>query len=81
MSEDTPARDSIWESGIDNGAWRAEVTGTDDTSVGLLRIYHGETGEQRFEQPVTLAYGAMFGPDMDDVYQWQETVLSWIDNQ
>lgn len=78
---ETPEHRIIWQSGIDNGAWRADVTGTEDTSIGVLRIYDGKTGEQRFEQSVPLAYGAIFGPDVDDVYQWQKTILNWIDSQ
>jgi hypothetical protein len=33
------------------------------------------------EREVSLAYGAMFGPDVADVAQWQEMAIEAADNQ
>jgi hypothetical protein len=48
--------------------------------VGILEIFDAN-GKILYTEEVGLAYGARFGPDVDDVYQWQEKVLAFIDKE
>jgi hypothetical protein len=69
--------DVIWTQTVDDGAFTAEVTRVDD-DYGTLRV-SVTGGEQLLERPVSLAYGAPFGPDVDDVADWQDWTLEVID--
>ena len=44
---------------------------------GQLQIWDG--GEVLHTEPVSLSYDALFGPDVGDVYQWQELAVRFID--
>ena len=43
---------------------------------GELTIASGDTIHHR--EPVSLAYNALFGPDVDDVASWQESALAFV---
>lgn len=48
---------------------------------GVLCIFEQTDDKQLlYFEKVILAYGAPFGPDVDDVTAWQEKVLDFIDN-
>jgi hypothetical protein len=71
------AEDVIWESLLD-GRYKVMVTRTGP--------YRGEWcirfGDQVLDrQNVGLSYGALFGPDVDDVANWQERAIEFIDAQ
>ena len=70
--------DVIWQQTLDGGAYTLRVTRIDD-NYGLLQV-SVTGGEQLHEQRVPLAYGAIFGPDMDDVAEWQGLTVDIVDN-
>lgn len=72
------AMDLIWFATADRDEWFAVVTRIDE-NTGLLTLTRGSTGERVIEQPVPLAYGAMFGPDADDVATWVGICTTWLE--
>ena len=69
--------DTIWSSKLD-GRYDCAVTRTDHYQ-GKLTIE--DAGTVIFEQDVGLAYGAVFGPDVDDVAAWQDICCQEIDKK
>jgi hypothetical protein len=69
--------DKIWEAKLD-GKFQCEVTRLGDYK-GLLTVTNMETSEELLSEEVGLAYGAPFGPDVDDVAQWQDRVVQVVD--
>ncbi|UDL15962.1 hypothetical protein QEH42_gp256 [Microbacterium phage Pumpernickel] len=70
--------DTIWSATLDK-KWLVEVTGHEDSQYrGTLTIKDGD--EVVFTQEVGVSYGAMFGPDVDDVATWQTIAINYIDN-
>ena len=65
----------IWTACLD-GAFRVAVDRL-DANRGLLTI--SRDGERLAEKEVPLAYGAQFGPDVDDVSQWEEWAAAFVD--
>ncbi len=70
------AEDIIWESLLD-GRYKVMVIRTDP--------YHGEwsirDGDQMLDkQNVSLSFGAQFGPDVEDVADWQDRAVRFIDD-
>lgn len=67
--------DTIWESKLD------EVY---DCKVTRLGEYRGKLtvsdlfGRTLFEREVGLLYGAVFGPDIDDVALWEDMCVSFV---
>ena len=66
--------------------WRSKLDGKYDVYVertgeytGVLVVTVGE--EILHSEEVGLAYGALFGPDVDDVADWQETAVRVVDNR
>lgn len=70
--------DVIWQQTMDDGAYTLRVTRIND-DYGLLQVSVTD-GEQLHEQNVPLAYGAVFGPDIDDVFAWQTLCIDVVDN-
>lgn len=68
--------DLIWESKLDD-AYQCEVART-GPSTGQLTVT-GPDGARLLDEPVTLAYGAQFGPDIDDVADWQARCTEVVD--
>ncbi len=68
--------DALWEADLDD-IYHCEVT-RKTASLGVLRITKGS--ETLLEKEVSLAYGAAFGPDIDDVMQWQNDCLDFVDS-
>lgn len=72
-------RQTVWEATMDH---RYRVTVTRLASHrGRLRIVDTASGELLHEEEVHLAYGAIFGPDAEDVAEWQETAVRVVDGQ
>lgn len=46
---------------------------------GRLVVTNEETKEVLLDKQVPLAYGALFGPDMSDVTEWQELCIAVVD--
>jgi hypothetical protein len=67
----------IWSSGLDE-KYRCTVT-REDAYSGTLRISLANTDEELTAKPVGLSYGAVVGPDMADVQEWQEFCISFVD--
>ena len=67
--------DVVWVGTLDN---RYTVT------VIRTRPYHGELSIREGDQillreDVGLSYGALFGPDVSDVAEWQQRAVEFID--
>jgi len=70
----------VYENTVDEGKWAMKVVRA-KPYVGSLIVTKVETGEEVYHQPVTLAYDAAFGPDMDDVAEWQAITINVIDKE
>lgn len=68
----------IWRQTVDNDRFTCQVDRTDD-SRGLLTVTVTETQVDILSEPVPLLYGAVFGPDVADVAEWQEKSIVAID--
>lgn len=75
----TEEQQVVWEATVDQHAYSVKVVRTNDYS-GLLTVTVTETEEVLLTEEVTLSYQAVFGPDVADVSDWQETALNAIDN-
>lgn len=73
-------RDVVWTATVDDNTWRIDVVRTDDYRANL-EIYRVDGDELVHTEQVGLTYQAMFGPDVDDVAQWQHRSLEVIDSQ
>jgi len=69
--------DIIWHSRVDK-KYDCRVVRVDKYN-GTLQVFDGE--KEIFSKPVTLAYGAIFGPDIDDLSLWEEMIINFIDNE
>lgn len=67
----------IWESTLDN-SYEVQVVRL-APYVGKLTIL--KDGEEIFSQKVGLSYGAVFGPDVSDVAEWQQIAANFIENK
>lgn len=72
------ALDVVWNQTVDQGAFRCWVERTGERT-GVLIVTHVATGDELLHQDVHLAWGALFGPDVDDVARWQDKSLIAID--
>lgn len=66
--------------------WKAQLDDRYDCQVQRINEAHGhltvtDTTDQKIllQQEVTLSYGARFGPDMDDVADWEERCVQAVD--
>jgi hypothetical protein len=75
---DPDTHDPLWTCSVDDDTWFVRVFPTDHQQ-GRLQIIHLPTSWLAYETAVPLAYGALFGPDVDDVANWQHLVIDWID--
>jgi len=69
--------DIIWESKLD-GKWNCVVTRVNESS-GNLTV--SDDQETILNVNVSLAYGAVFGPDVSDLSQWQDMCIEVVDKQ
>ena len=63
-NEDEP--EVVWGNTVDQGAWIVRVTRT-SSYTGRLTVTHVESDTLVLDEQVTLAYQAIFGPDIADV--------------
>ena len=74
----------VWENTVDQGAWHCKVVRVvrdGDGYTGHLTVTRVGDGEVILSREVGLAYGAMFGPDIDDLHYWEQTCIEAIDAQ
>jgi hypothetical protein len=69
----------VWWTRLDD-RYQVEVHRNPSTRPQLLVFDREQDMEVVHSEDVTLAYDARFGPDVDDVIQWQECVINVIDN-
>lgn len=73
----------VWDQTVDEGTWHAWVEqNPHDEYAGsfhLARVNGDGTEHEVIQQTVRIAYGAPFGPDVDDVLTWQNMALEYID--
>lgn len=67
----------VWQAILD-GKYGCSVARTADG--GRLVVANEETQEILLDRPVTLMYGAPFGPDVADVALWEEICIGVVDN-
>lgn len=70
-----PEAQEIWKCTLD-GRYEVKVVRTGQYS-GLLTI--SENNETKFQEEVGLSYGAIFGPDSDDVELWESIAIDAVD--
>lgn len=63
---------------MDDGRFTVSVVRSDDPRQGMLQVHEGET--LIHQQPTTIAFGAPFGWDVDDVADWEEAAAWVIDH-
>jgi len=70
----------VWWSRLD-GRYLVEVhrTGNYSATLYIFDHHNGDALIHR-EENIGLAYGARFGPDVDDVSLWQEKAAEVVDN-
>lgn len=69
----------VWESRLDK-KYQCSVTRLSERT-GMLKVINEDTNTVLLEKEVGLSYGAVFGPDMDDVSTWEETCIEVVDSQ
>lgn len=70
----------VWSCIADDGAWLIRVVGVGERTA-VLQVLNNETQDIIHEEPTGLSYGAIFGPDIDDVNRWGNRALEIIDSQ
>jgi hypothetical protein len=70
-----------WRSRLDD-RYLVEVQYAEDNSYqGTLAIFDHLNGDRLVHsEPTGIAYGARFGPDIDDVATWHERAAEVVDN-
>ena len=68
----------VWEATVDTGKFKCSVERTGDRT-GILKVKDVGLQKVLLEQSVGLSYGALYGPDADDVRYWQELSINAID--
>jgi len=69
----------VWSVTADNHAWNIQVTRLSERAARFT-VTNSETGEEIVNDAVSLAYGALFGPDVDDVNMWAAMAIEAIDH-
>lgn len=75
MADVVSDKDVIWQAELD-GKYDCRVTRIDPVR-GQLTVRCGEV--EILSEVVSLAYGAIFGPDIDDLQDWQYKCLAVVD--
>lgn len=70
--------DYVWEARLDN-KYHCTVTRVSERK-GQLKIVAQENQEVLLNKEVGLSYGAIFGPDMDDVMDWEQICIETVDS-
>ena len=69
-----------------NIVWTSTLDGRYTVTITRTHTYQGELvisdGNQKLhQQTVGLMYGAIFGPDIDDVQSWQQIAMEIVDGR
>jgi len=67
----------IWQNTLDQ-RYYCTVTRNAEYS-GQLKIYDEELKKVLCDEEVRLSYGSVFGPDADDLRDWEERIISIVD--
>lgn len=67
----------IWQAKLDN-RYQCQVERINEVH-GRLTMVDSENSETVLDQQVTLAWGAKFGADIDDIADWEERCVSIAD--
>jgi hypothetical protein len=68
----------VWAAILDK-RFKIEVVRTSD-NTGQYTIYDSQNNDAVLcDEPTYLAYGARFGPDVDDMAQWQNKACEIVD--
>lgn len=68
----------VWCARIDN-RYQIEVQRQEDGPARLIIFDHDHDMSPIHSEQTPLSYGARFGPDVEDVLRWQQTVEKIID--
>lgn len=68
-------KELLWQATLDGRYTCTVREHPDDVSLGLLEVRETSTGKVITRREVTLAYGAMFGVDVDDVELWKRICI------
>jgi hypothetical protein len=77
-NHDSQHPDLLWWNRLD-GKWQCEVQRVDDREAMLIIFDHADN-TPIYQESVSLAYGAMFGPDVMDVEFWKERCCNVVDD-
>lgn len=70
----------VWHDTVDQGTFRVSVVASDDNPrLGKLKVEVVATGQIILDKDVIVSYGAVFGPDVDDIFLWSTDALEVID--
>ena len=69
--------ENIWEAKLDE-KFNCKVERLTERT-GHLSVTNDETKEVILNKDVGLSYGALFGPDVDDVAYWQDLCVEAVD--
>lgn len=69
----------VWETKADK-IYQCEVHRVDEYK-GRLTVINTVDNTTVLDTEVGLSFNAIFGPDVDDVYDWQEKALNAIDGK
>lgn len=68
----------VWESKLDE-IWQCKVTRLPgEKYLGLLTV-EAEGRPEKLSVEVDLSYGAIYGPDVSDLAEWQSKVIAFVD--
>lgn len=70
----------VWWTRLDS-QWQVEVQRTGPYQAVLCIFDHANEDHLVHQEPVSLAYDAVVGPDMDDVMFWQEKAIGYVDSR
>ena len=69
----------VWWSRLDN-RYQIEVYRKGEHEAKLVIFDHTDNDKVLMSLDVGLSYGAIFGPDVDDVMYWQEMACNFVDS-
>lgn len=69
--------ENIWQATLDD-RYTCRVDRINEVH-GLLTVKDTIDNRELLSREVTLAYGARFGPDVDDVAQWEDWCVAAVD--
>ena len=69
----------IWDAELDN-RYKCTVKRLDERKA-VLTVVDTTNEETLLDREVGLSYGAMFGPDMMDVADWQTMIIEAVDGK